>query len=96
MRQGFSCLLIEAQPGRLAELRRCLEGWRIDCRSPSLVAPTAAEADLLLLELGAEMTPRATATLAVWQPQAARRWACARLATTGHCRRRWRLASTTC
>ena len=42
MRQAFSCSLLEAQPGSLAELRRCLEGWRIDCRPAALAGPAAS------------------------------------------------------
>jgi GGDEF domain-containing protein len=65
MRQGFSCMLLEARPDSLADLRRCLEDWRIDCRSPGSTAPP--EADLLLLELGGEVTPQAAAVLAAWR-----------------------------
>ena len=43
MRQAFTCSLLEARPGSLAELRRCLEGWRIDCRPAALIR----ELDLL-------------------------------------------------
>lgn len=67
MRQAFSCSLLEAQPGSLAELRRCLEGWRIDCRPAALAGPapsTGTEPDLLLLELTAEASPAASAALA--------------------------------
>ncbi|MFL5333003.1 MAG: diguanylate cyclase domain-containing protein [Geminicoccaceae bacterium] len=67
MRQAFSCLFLEAQPGSLAELRSYLEGWRIDCRALDLAAPTAADADLLLIELGANVTPQVAAALAVWR-----------------------------
>ena len=70
MRQAFSCLLLEGQPGSLAELRRCLEGWRIDCRSPDLagaIAPARPDADLLLLEIGAEVPATMAAALTAWR-----------------------------
>ena len=65
MRQGVGCLLCEARPGGLDELRRCLEGWRFVCGTTT--AETLAEAgatELLLVELRAGAPVPAGAELA--------------------------------
>ena len=55
MRQGIGCVLREAEPGSLDEVRRCLEGWRFACRSatPSRRRPRPRPTgdELLVVEL---------------------------------------------
>jgi diguanylate cyclase (GGDEF)-like protein len=62
MRHISSCLLVEAQPGSLAELRQRLEKWRVGCGHATAAegegAPTGAH--ILVVEIAGEL-PAATA-----------------------------------
>jgi GGDEF domain-containing protein len=66
VRQGIGCVLCEAGPGSLGEVRRCLEAWRFVCRS--MGAEEAAEAatggDLLVVEVCSESSASVAAAVA--------------------------------
>jgi hypothetical protein len=65
MRQGIGCVLCEAAPGNLGEMRRSLEAWRFVCRVT--VAGAAAEAaagDLLVVEIPGEAPEPVAAAVA--------------------------------
>ncbi len=60
MRQGIVCVLHEAEAGSLAEVRRCLDGWRFVCRdADSAGAPEQepAASELQIVELCGDAAP---------------------------------------
>ena len=65
MRQGIGCLLGEALPGSLAEVRRCLETWRFVCETvPATELAGAGATALVVLDLRAGASPPDAAELA--------------------------------
>ena len=71
MRQGFGCLLVEAQPGSLAELDHCLDRWRLGCQRVAradVAEPGHARADLLVIEIGQEPPSTWSTLTAAWRP----------------------------
>jgi GGDEF domain-containing protein len=66
MRQGIGCLLCEANPGSLVDVRHTLEGWRLSCRSIPIagLAEPHASTDVVVVELAGDQSPTIAALVA--------------------------------